>query len=70
MLKEYVVPPSEVGSSIVILSQTLGEEFPYSTLGLRPWVEYGNSSPRVWERLIILLCPSEGGMYYTHTALF
>ena len=65
MLKEYVVPPSEVGSSIVILSQTLGEEFPYSTLGLRPRVEYGNSSPLVWERITILLPPSEGGMYHS-----
>ena len=57
------MPPSKVRSSIVILTQTLAEEFPYSTLGLRPRVEYGNSSPRVWIRITILLPPSEGGMY-------
>ena len=33
MLKENVIPPSKVGSSIVIPSQTLSEEFPYFTLG-------------------------------------
>ena len=65
VLKENVIPPSKVGSSINILSQTLGEQSPYSTLGLRPRVEYGNSSPRVWERITILLPPSEGGMYHT-----
>ena len=65
MLQENVVPPSEVGSSIVILTQTLGEEFSYCTLGLRPRVQYENSSPRVWVRITILLPPSEGGMYQT-----
>ena len=65
VLQENVIPPSEVGSSIVILTQTLGEEFSYSTLGLRPRVEYENSSPRVWVRITILLPPSEGGMYQT-----
>ena len=60
--KENVIPPSKVGSSMVILSQTLGKQFPYTTLGLRPRVEYGNSSPLVWERISILLPPSEGGM--------
>ena len=65
VLQENVIPPFEVGSSIVILTQTLGEEFPYSTLGLRPRVEYGNSSPRVWVRITILLPPSEGGMYHS-----
>ena len=65
VLKENVIPASEVGSSIDILSQTLSEQSPYSTLGLRPRVEYENSSPRVWERILILLPPSEGGMYYS-----
>ena len=68
MLQENVVPPSEVGSSIVILTQTLGEEFSYCTLGLRPRVQYENSSPRVWVRITILLPPSEGGMY--HSSLY
>ena len=27
--------------------------------------ENGNSSPRVWERISLLLPPSEGGMYHT-----
>ena len=65
VLQENVIPPSEVGNSIVILTQTLVEQFPYSTLGLRPRVEYGNSSPRVWVRITILLPPSEGGMYHS-----
>ena len=69
VLKENVIPPSKVRSSIVILTQTLAEEFPYSTLGLRPRVEYGNSSPRVWIRITILLPPSEGGMYHTFSIL-
>ena len=64
-LKENTIPPSEFRSSKGILSQTLGKQSPYSTLGLRPRVEYENSSPRVWERILILLPPSEGGMYYT-----
>ena len=59
VLQENVIPPSKIGSSIVILTQTLGKEFPYSTL------EYGNSSPRVWVRITILLPPSEGGMYHS-----
>ena len=42
-----------------------GRFVPYSTLSLRPCVEYGNSSPRVWESITILLPPSEGGMYHT-----
>ena len=66
VLQENVVPPSEVGSSIVILTQTLGEEFSYCTLGLRPRVQYENSSPRVWVRITILLPPSEGGMYHSY----
>ena len=65
VLQENVIPPSKVGSTIVILTQTLGEEFPYTTLGLRPRVEFGNSSPQVWIRITILLPPSEGGMYQT-----
>ena len=64
-LKENTIPPSEFESSNGILSQTLGKQSPYSTLGLRTRVEYENSSPRVWERILILLPPSEGGMYYT-----
>ena len=64
-LKENNIPPSEFRSSTGILSQTLGKQFPYSSLGLRPRVEYGNSSPLVWERILILLPPSEGGMYYS-----
>jgi len=62
VLQENVIPPSEVGN----LTQTLVEQFPYSTLGLRPRVEYGNSSPRVWVRITILLPPSEGGMHHSH----
>ena len=68
MLQENVTPPSEVGNSIVILTQTLGEEFPYSTLGL--WPRYGNSSPRVWVRITIILPPSEGGMYHSTDHLY
>ena len=64
-LKENTIPPSEFRSSKGILSQTLGKQSPYSTLGLRPRVEYENSLPRVWERILILLPPSEGGMYYS-----
>ena len=64
-LEEWYIPPSEGGSSIVILTQTRGEEFPYSTRGRRPRVEYGNSSPRVWVRITILLPTSEGGMTFS-----
>ena len=64
-LKENTIPPSEFESSNGILSQTLGKQSTYSTLGLRTRVEYENSSPRVWERILILLPPLEGWMYYT-----
>ena len=50
---------------MVILTQTLGEEFSYCTLGLRPRVQYENSSPWVWVRITILLPPLEGGMYHS-----
>ena len=65
VLKENTIPSSEFESSNGILSQPLGKQSPYSTLGLRTRVEYENSSPRVWERILILLPPSEGGMYYS-----
>ena len=54
VLKDNVIPPFKVWSSINIISETFGEQYPYYTLGLWPHVEYGNSSPRGWERITIL----------------